>query len=166
MACFPTMAKILFMLLFLCLQLCFCNAQEVVGSGTDCDETAYCNENASCIDNYHDLELYVKGSKELIEELKSAFFYTGEAPSKFVRLLYKFTVSNDVNDSVELNDNCSNHTSKYIWSDSALYLLGPQTLAWFTFFTVDVPENSATVNLPCLCYTDYNSLLSRLTYMV
>ena len=151
------------MLLFLFLQPCFCNAQEVIGSGTDCNETAYCNESASCIDNYHDLELYVKRNKKVIEELKSAFFYTGEAPSKFVRLLYKFKVSNDVNDSFELVENCSNQTSKYIWSDSALYLLGPHALAWFTFFTVNVPEISITIELPCLCNDDHGSLLSRLT---
>ena len=161
------MATLLFMLLFLFLQ-CFCNAQEVIGSGMDYGdgETACCNENVSCIDNYRDLELYVKGNIELIEGLKSVFFYTGEAPSKFVKLLYNFKVSNNVNDSFELTENCSNHTSKYIWSDSALYLLGPQTLAWFTFFIVDVPEISATVDLPCLCHNDYDSLLSRLTYMV
>ena len=63
---------VFFMLLFLFFQH-FCNAQEVVGSGIDCNETGYCNESASCIDNYHDLELYVKGNKEVIEELKGSY---------------------------------------------------------------------------------------------
>ena len=159
------MAPILFMLLFAFPQ-CFCSAQEIVGSGNGFDETSDSNENVSCIDNYRDLELYVTSNKELIEGLKSAFFYTGEAPSKFVKLLYSYTVYYYTNDSAESVGNCFNSTSKYIWSDSALYLLGPQTLAWFTFFAVNTPEITTTVDLPCLCYDDYNSLLSRLTYMV
>ena len=153
------MAPILFVMLFAFPQ-CFCSAQEFVGSGNGLNETADCNENISCIDKYHDLESYVISNKEVIEGLKSAFFYTGEAPTKFVKLLYNYTVYN------ESVGNCFNSTSKYIWSDSALYLLGPKTLAWFTFFAVDTPEITTTVDLPCLCDEVYNSLLSRLTYMV
>ena len=164
MANFP-MGLILFMLLFAFPQY-FCSAQEIVGSGIDFDGTVDCNENISCIYNYYDLELYVISNKEVIEGLKSAFFYTGEAPSKFVKLLYNYEVYYHTNDTAESVGDCFNSTSKYIWSDSALYLLGPQTLAWFTFFAVDTPEITTTIDLPCLCYDDYNSLLSRLTYMV
>ena len=159
------MAPILFALLIALLQ-CFSSAQEIVESGIDCEETASCNENVSCIDNYYDLEMYIKGNREVIEGLKGAFLFTGDAPSKFVKLLYHFKVSSVINDSAELFGNCTNQTSKYIWSDSALYLLGPGTLAWFTFFAVDIPEITTTIDLPCLCYDEYDSLLSRLTYMV
>ena len=155
------MVLILFMLLFFSLQ-CYCDAQEFVGSGMDYNETANC----SCIENYRDLELYVKDKREIIEKLKSAFFVTGEAPSKFVKILYNFKICNDFNDSVESIMNCSNYTSKYIWSESALYLLGPNTLALFTFFAVDTPEITTTIDLPCLCHDAYDNLLSRLTYMV
>lgn len=159
------MAPILLVLLIV-LHQCFSSAQEIVGSGIDCEETASCNENVTCIDSYYDLEMYIKGNREVIEGLKSAFLSTGDAPSKFVKLLYHFRVSNLINDTAELFGNCTHKTSKYIWSDSALYLLGPGMLASFTFFAVDIPEITATIDLPCLCYDEYDSLLSRLTYMV
>lgn len=132
----------------------------------DCDETGNCYQNSSCIENYRELELYIKGNNETVERLKAAFLFTGKSPSKFVKILYNFKVSNDVNDSEVSSRNCSDGTSKYIWSDSALYLLGPQTLAWFTFFTVKISEITISIDLPCLCYNDYDNLLSRLTYMV
>ena len=162
------MMSLLFILFYASLQW-LCTAQENVGSGIDCiGDTTNCHKNFSCIDNYHDLELYIKGNKEIIENLKSAFFHTGEAPSNFVQLVYNFKISrsDNSNGSFEFPDDCSNHTSKYIWSDSPLYLLGPRTLVWFTFFIVNIPEIRTTIDLPCLCHDKYNSLLSRLTYMV
>ena len=51
---------------------CFCRAQ-VVGSGIFCDELGNCNENSSCIKSYHELELYIKGNREIIEGLKMHF---------------------------------------------------------------------------------------------
>ena len=52
---------------------CFSYAQEIVGSGTDCDETGNCSEVFTCIKNYHELDLYVKGNKEIIGNLTNAF---------------------------------------------------------------------------------------------
>ena len=143
---------------------CFCSAQ-VDGSGIFCDESGNCNETASCIGNYRELERYVKGNREIIEKLKHAFFTTGEAPSKFVKLSYNFQVLNSTNNSMDYVE-CSNHTSMYIWSESALYLLGPRTLVWFTFFAISTPEINTIIELPCLCHDAYSDLLSRLTYMV
>ena len=89
---------------------CFCSAQEA-GSGILCDESGNCNESVSCIGNYHDLELYVKGNREIVEKLKNAFFATGETPSKFVKLSYNFQVSNSTNNSMEFDYvECSNDT--------------------------------------------------------
>ena len=61
---------------------------------------------------------------------------------------------------------CINDQKKFIWSSSALYLLGPKPLFWLTLFAVHVRESSITVNLPCLCSDVYDDLLSRLTYLV
>ena len=46
---------------------------------------------------------------------------------------------------------CIDDQKKFIWSSSALYLLGPKTLFWLTLFAVHVRESSITINLPCLC---------------
>ena len=148
---------------------CFCYAQEFVGSGTDCDETGNCSEVSTCIKNYHELDLYVRGNNEIKENLTNAFFATSKTPSKFVKLYYKFQVSNDTG-AVLFGENnttgCANHESIYIWSDHFLYLLGPSMLFASTLFAVDITENETTIELPCLCYDVYGSLLSRLTYMV
>ena len=61
---------------------------------------------------------------------------------------------------------CMDDQKKFIWSSSALYLLGPKPLFWLTLFAVDVRESSITINLPCLCSDVYEDLLSRLTYLV
>ena len=47
-----------------------------------------------------------------------------------------------------------------------LYLLGPESLYWYTLLAVDIPEYGITINLPCLCHNVYGNLLSHLTYMV
>lgn len=144
----------------------FCRGQ-VVGSGTFCAELGNCSENASCIGSYYELEVYIKGNREVIKGLKNAFFATGETPSTFVKLLYNFQVSNSTNNLKEFDYvECSNTTTAYIWSESALYLLGPRTLVWFTFFAISTPEISVAVQLPCICNDVYSDLLSRLTYMV
>ena len=148
---------------------CFCYAQEFVGSGTDCDETGNCSEASTCIKNYHELDLYVRGNNEIKGNLTNAFFVTGKFPSKFVRLYYKFQVSNDTGAEQVGETNatsCSNHESIYIWSDHFLYLLGPRVLFRLTLYAVQVAENETTIELPCLCYDVYGSLLSRFTYMV
>ena len=85
---------------------------------------------------------------------------------------YNFKVpnSNATSNSTEFEDdvvmNCTNYQSIYIWSDNFVCLLGPRPLLWFTIYAVIVPENSLTIELPCLSHDTYNTLLSRLTYMV
>ena len=44
-----------------------------------------------------------------------------------------------------------NIQKKFIWGDSALYLLGPEPLFWLTLFAVNVHDSSITIHLPCLC---------------
>lgn len=129
---------------------------------TECDGTKTCR--ANCISDYRDLELYIKGNTAVIERLKYAFFYPGVAPSKFVKLTYNFKVSGKIDESG--GSHCSNSTRTYVWSVASLYLLGPRTLAWLTFFAVDMPQTYITIHLPCLCHDEYDYLLSRLTYMV
>ena len=151
------------LVLILCTLVCF-STQETIDSTINCDGAENCSGVATgCIKYYKDLESYVTSSIVVIEELKSAFFSTGEDPTKFVKLIYNFKVSDSTNtDSVA---HCSNQTTTYIWSDSALYLLG-QTLVLSTFFALDISGYRITIDLPCLCYDDYGELLSRLTYMV
>lgn len=99
------------------------------------------------------------------------FYGTGKGVAKFIIITYNFQTPNSINYDTE-NDtnvtignssNCSEHQTRYIWSESPLYLLGPKPLFWFTLFAVNVPETSATIDLPCLCDDAYDSLLSRLT---
>ena len=142
--------------------VCF-STQEVVDSTISCDGAKNCSEvTTGCLKYYKELELHVINSKVIIEELKSVFFSTGEDPTKFVKLIYSFKVSDSTTNSVA---HCSNKTTTYIWSDSALYLLGP-TLVWSTFFALDISGYRITIDLPCLCFDEYGKLLSRLTYLV
>ena len=72
----------------------------------------------------------------------------------------------DDDDDGEGESICIDDQKTFIWSNSALYLLGPKTLFWVTLFAVHVHESSITINLPCLCSDVYEDLLSRLTYLV
>lgn len=142
----------------------FCNAQESFENDTDLDATDNgIDETTSCIGTYYELESYIKGNRELMENYKSTFYESGRIPSVFVKIIYDFQVSATQGSKAV---NCSKHQSTYIWSQKFLYLLGPQPLLWFTFKAVNVPESNITIKLPCLCYHGYESLLSRLTYMV
>ena len=156
--------KTTLVLLVLC--LVFYSTVATIDDGTGCDETRNCSEitPAGCIKYYKELELYVTGSTVIIEELKSAFFFTGDYPSKYVKLIYNFQVSLSGTNSTG-TVNCVNQTSLYIWSESALYLLG-DALVWSTFFALDISGYRITIDLPCLCHDEYSELLSRLTYMV
>lgn len=162
------MLMVMYLLLSLLFILqCVCNAQEIVDG--DCDEMENCTEVTSCIRHYDDLQSYVLSSKETMRSLKETFFKTGRGPSKFVKIIYHFQVSNNTNDAVAVDNNtssCFSQQSTYIWSDSALYLLGPKPLFWYTLFAVNIPETSVTVYLPCLCNGVNESLLNRLTYLV
>ena len=144
--------------------VCFSTQEIVDSTGINCDRATNCSEvtvTTDCMKYYKELELYVKSSIVIIEQLKNVFFYTGEDPhAKFVKLVYNFKVSDN-----SAANYCSNRTTTYIWSESALYLLGP-TLVWSTFFALDISGYWITIDLPCLCYDEYGELLSRLTYMV
>ena len=151
------------MLLLLILFTFVCSStEEVTDSAISCDGAKNCSEvDTGCLKYYKELELYVTSSIVIIEELKSVFFSTGEDPTKFVKLIYNFKVSDSTNSVAH----CSNQTATYIWSDSALYLLGP-TLVWSTFLALDISGYRITIDLPCLCIDKYAELLSRLTYLV
>ena len=122
------------------------------------------------IGRYRDLQTYILGNEDLMDNLTEVFFKTGKAPTEFVRITYKFqTFENNTNSSAFNNDDEFTYVDlqkKFIWSDSALYLLGPEPLFWLTLFAVDARQSSITIYLPCLCNDAYDDLLPRLTYLV
>ena len=134
------------------------------------------NSNVSCIRKYRDLEAYVLNNEDLMDNLTETFYKTGKSSTEFVKITYKFKVltsvdKNYTNDTTHYDDDsdeytCVDEQRLFIWSSSALYLLGPGPLFWMTLFAVHVPENDLTVQLPCLCGTAYDDLLSRLSYLV
>jgi len=152
-------------LVLILFSLVCCNTQQVVDSSKDCNGSKNCSKVASCIEYYQELELYVTNNRVIIEGLKDAFFFTGEVPSKYVKLIYNFQVFDNNSATLTDREKCYNQTKIYIWSDSALYLFG-QALVLSTLFAMDISGFRITVDLPCLCYDQYNELLSRLTYMV
>ena len=154
--------------------LSFINAQDYVESDDDPGVNSYENT-TSCIRKYRDLQSYVLSNEDLIDELTELFFETGKAPTKFVRITYKFWILLPVynytnNTNVTLYDDnmfsCFDTKKVFIWSISALYLLGPAPLFWQTLFAAYIPESSITIYLPCLCNDAYDNLLPRLTYLV
>ena len=162
------MLQLTFILVPVLLLLGFTNAQY---------EGANNLSNTSCISKYRDLETYVLNNKDLMDSLTETFFKTGTSSTEFVKIFYKFTIlmlsaNNTANDTATYYDDddgeyiCADDQRKFIWSNSALYLLGPGPLFWMTLFAVHVPENTVTIQLPCLCNADHDSLLSRLTYLV
>ena len=50
------------------------SAQQMVGNGTDCDKSEICTEVSSCIETYHDLDLYIRGNTMIKESLTRVFF--------------------------------------------------------------------------------------------
>ena len=143
----------------------FCNAQDFNNS-YEIDET---DEETNCIREYIDLEKYIIKNEKLIEKLAETFFTTGRAPSSFVKITYYFQISYIHHDNQSAEDsinNCSNQQSTYLWSTTALYLIGPNALYWCTLFAVNIREVDVTIELPCLCSEVYSNLLSRLTYLV
>ena len=142
-----------------------------------CNATEGCakelTEGVNCIGQYADLEMYVMNNKTLVEMLAETFFtsqiatfITGRGASQFVKITYSYQTSN-IKQSVEGGiTNCSAQQSTYIWSQAALYLVGPDALYFYTLFAVNIREVDVTIELPCLCNDVYNSLLSRLTYLV
>jgi len=152
--------------LFLGCKLC-CKAQETVYD--DYDENS--NETAGCISKYRELNSYILKQQDILDKLTEAFFRDGEDASQFVKINYNFklhlnSTNNESNGTMEDDSfNCTDEHELYIWSSSALYMLGPKPLFWLTLFAVNVGETSVTIELPCLCGS-YDRLLSRLTYLV
>ena len=151
------------------------NAKEIGNScnGTEGDCTKDLTEGISCIEQYNDLEMYVMSNKTLVEKLAETFFtsqtstfFSRRGASQFVRITYNFQTSNgkkSVRDSIT---DCFAQQSTYIWSEAALYLVGPEALFYYTLFAVHIREVDVTIELPYLCSDVYNNLLSRLTYLV
>ena len=117
----------------------FCNAQDFTNS-YEIDET---NEETNCIREYIDLEKYTMKNEKLIEKLAETLFTTGRAPSSFVKITYYLQNSytrhhNQLQSAEHSISNCSNQQSTYIWSTTALYLIGPNVLFWCTLFAVNI----------------------------
>ena len=144
-----------------------CSSQEFV-EDIICEDKGNCDdlEASRCIGQYSQLDLYILNNKTLLRIFTETFFKTGERASQFVKFTYRFRISNGNIDSGDDPSNCTNHNTTYVWSKSALYLLGPRPLFWLTLLAVNVPEASATIDLPCLCSHAYTNLLARLTYLV
>ena len=138
----------------------FCSCQEFNSSIIETDE------DTNCIGKYIDLEKYILNNENLMEKLAETFFATGKAASNFVKVTYNFQTNNGKQSEEDSITNCSSQQSTYIWSEAALYLLGPRGLFWCTLFAVSIHEVDVTIELPCLCSDVHNSLLSRLTYLV
>ena len=163
-------------LFFVCIILpSLANAQDYTGSDSD---SSYGNS-SSCIRRYRDLQSYVVNNEDLMDDLSELFFETGKTATEFVRITYRFKISlpadnnmnrttndtrhhdDDYNDDVDDGEFiCIADQKKFIWSSSALYLLGPKALFWQTLFAVHLRESSITIHLPCLCSDVYEDLLS------
>ena len=142
----------------------FCNSQEFNNSrnGTE-DYKGVTN----CIRDYIDLEKYIKNNSRTMEALAQTFFITGKAVSSFLKITYNFQTANKGIEFVGGRiANCTRQQSTYVWSESALYLLGPKALYWFTLSAIDINEDDITIELPCFCNDVHDRLLSRLTYLV
>lgn len=160
-------------LLIFVIVLSFINAQEYLQNvGTYYDGTNnYKFSNNGCISKYRDLELYVLNNQDVTDRIAEIFFPTGKPATEFVKIVYQFQLLvNNPNNTDDYDDDnrslCVNDQRSYIWSSSALYLLGPEPLFWMTLFAVFVPKSIITIQLPCLCSVGHDGLLSRLTYLV
>ena len=139
-----------------------CTEEELVDD-TLVDDT----ENVSmCTSQYSELEAYIENNANLLENLLKAFYQSGHVPSKFVKITYNYHLCVRHNNGLVNRSNCTYDYRIYVWSESAFYLLGPNTLCWLTLHAVCVHENSVTVQLPSLCGDVTDTLLSRLTYLV
>ena len=146
-------------------------AQEVVDyDNSDDDGTEDMSEGKLCIEEYDDLESYILSNKRLLGKLRKTFFKSNYGTSKFVRITYSFRAYYTISNSSRSKNcsyypnikKCSYHHDQttYIWSESALYLLGPKRLFWLTLFAINIPEADVTIELPGLCKEVINDLLS------
>ena len=158
------------------IMLSLANAQDYGESGNDDSGAITYSNNSNCISKYRDLQSYVLNNEDLMDNLIENFFETGETLTEFIRITYRFKVllpvSNHTSNSTDTYDDdddeftCMDNQKTFIWSSSALYLLGPKPLFWQTLFAVHVQESRITITLPCLCNDAYDNLLPRLTYLV
>lgn len=152
--------------------LSLANAQDYGEIGNDDSGANNYGNNSNCISKYRDLQSYVLNNDDLMDGLSELFFETGKTITEFVRITYRFKIllpaDNLTNNTNNTYDEfvCIDNQKTFIWSSSALYLLGPKALFWQTLFAVHVQESSITINLPCLCNNAYDNLLPRLTYLV
>ena len=155
---------------------CWCNSIDANAMNTQPTDATEGSRNEStmgsrCHDirNFSELNTHILSNKELLNNLTEAFFPAGEAPSTFVTITYRYSVTS--------NDNVSNSSETdyidlydyYIWSEKVLYLqflCCPKALQLLTLFAIQVSEGSVTVQLPRLCRETRSKLLSRLTYQV
>ena len=144
--------------------LSLANTQDHVESVNNDNEANGYGNSSSCINEYRYLESYVLNNEDLMGELTERFFKTGKSFTEFVKITYKFQIflsvdnTNNTNDTRYYDNNdddgefkCISDQKKFIWSTSALYLLGPKPLFWQTLFAVHVTSSSIIVHLPCLC---------------
>ena len=161
----------------LALTISVCGVVNANESNNSCNGIEECttglSEGINCIGQYIDLEMYVMNNKILVEKLAETFFtsqintfISGRGASQFVRITYNFQTGNGKQSVEETATNCSAQQSTYVWSQAALYLIGPNALFFYTLFAVHIREVDVTIELPCLCNDVYNTLLSRLTYLV
>jgi len=154
-----------FLVLFIITHLSICNTQEVATGDKGYDDAGNSSVCSRCIKEYNELDSYIINNTVLLRELTAAFYRTGKPPTEYVKIIYNFEACNQtgVNNTAV---NCTSRQTKFIWSTTVLYLLGPKPLFWLTLFAVVVPEYGITVELPCLCWDEYSGLLDRLTYLV
>ena len=152
------------MIILLILACDFCNSQKLNNS---CNGRDHCSKGVTnCIGDYTDLEIYITNNKQILEALARTFFSTGKAASKFVKITYNFQTNKGIQSIEDGITNCFSQKNTFVWSETALYLLGPKALYWFTLSAIHIDEVDVTIDLPCLCNDVYTSLLSRLTYLV
>ena len=145
-----------------------CNTRADPNSDENCDKIGNSTKTFQFIENYSELDCYIIKNDTLLRQLVEAFFDTGERPSQYVKITYKystFTNSNCTHDTMD-NANCTIRQTMYIWSESVLYLLGPEPLLMLTLFAIHIPEASVNIQLPCLCEDVQFELLDRLTHLV
>ena len=106
----------------------------------------------------------VLNNEDVMNNLTENFFKTGKPPTEFARITYRFEVLKNSTNATDCNP-CIKEI-KFIWSSSALYLLGPKPLYYLTLSAVHLHETKITIDLPCLFDADSDKLLSRLTYLV
>ena len=154
------------------IMLSLASAQECGENGNESNHSEINN----CIKKYRDLESYILSNKDLMDNLTQNFFENRKISSEFVRITYKFQIllpidnsNNDTNIIYGNGDDkyaCIDRDRDFIWSSSALYLLGPEPLFWQTLLSINIHISKITIHLPCLCNDNYDYLLSRLTYLV